>query len=55
MVVYIQQEKTENYVWRRLRVSQEQAERQKKSVCQLILAFDHRATRILQDPDAQEA
>ena len=48
--VFLKQSDPQNYVWRRLQVSNQQAERQKKSILQMCMAFHNRATRILQDP-----
>lgn len=47
--VFLLHDKQEHYVWRRLHVSNQQAERQKKSVIQLCLAFHQRASKMQQD------
>ena len=49
--VYNQMVKTEHYVFRRLQVHQQQAERQKKSILQQTMIFHGRAESILQDLD----
>ena len=47
--VYIKQDNLQDYIWRRIQVSDAQAERQKKSILQLSLTFHSRAETILKD------
>lgn len=47
--VYLRQSSDADYVWRRVQVSQVQAERQRKSVLQLCLVFHARAEAIHKD------
>ena len=47
--VYIKHEKSADYIWRRIQTSDQQAERQKKSVVQLCITFHGRADAIRQD------
>lgn len=44
--VYIKQDNPQDYVWRRLQVSDAQAERQKKSILQMCVTFHSRAQEI---------
>lgn len=44
--VYIKQVNPQDYIWRRLQVSDSQAERQKKSVIQMCITFHSRAEAI---------
>ena len=46
---YVPQLKEEHYIWRRYQVSQQQAERQKKSLLQTCMMFHHRAARLAQE------
>ena len=46
--VQVLQSTEQDYIWRRIQVSQQQAERQKKSVLQLCMTFHRRAEKILQ-------
>ena len=46
--VQVLQNTEQDYIWRRIQVSQQQAERQKKSVLQLCMTFHRRAEKILQ-------
>ena len=46
---YIPQLKEEHYVWRRFQVSNQQAERQKKSLLQACMVFHRRAEKIAQE------
>lgn len=47
--VYIPQESDVNYMWRRIQVSNVQAERQKKSLLQMCILFHRRAADIQRD------
>lgn len=47
---YIVEEQEQDYVWRRLANSQQQAERQKKNIIQLSVLFHGRAETIHKDP-----
>ena len=44
--VYLHQSQDQDFVWRRIQVSQQQAERQKKSVIQLCMTFHRRAAQL---------
>ena len=46
---FVPQTCEQNYIWRRLQVSQQQAERQKKSILQQCLMFHSRADAITKD------
>lgn len=46
--VQVLQSKEQDYIWRRIQISQQQAERQKKSVLQLCMMFHRRAEKIHQ-------
>lgn len=45
--VYIKQDNPQDYVWRRMQISDVQAERQKKSVLQTCLTFHARAEELV--------
>lgn len=47
--VYIKQNNPQDYIWRRIQISDQQSERQKKSILQLCLAFHGRAEQIMKD------
>ena len=47
--VYVPQKCDSDYMWRRIQVSQVQAERQKKSILQMCLLFHRRAAEIQRD------
>ena len=47
--VYIKQANPSDYIWRRIQVSEQQAERQKKSILQLCLAFHGRTDQIVKE------
>ena len=47
--VFIRQTKQEEYMWRRLQLSQQQAEKQKKNLLQQTMVFHARADSILKD------
>ena len=46
---YLPQAADQDYVWRRIQVSQVQAEKQKKSVLQLAMVFHARTAKLMQD------
>ena len=46
---FVPQASEQDYVWRRVQVSQIQAERQKKSILQLAMIFHGRAEKIMKD------
>jgi len=46
---YLPQGAEQDYVWRRIQVSQQQAEKQKKSILQMAMIFHSRTEKILQD------
>lgn len=46
---WVPQASDQDYLWRRIQVSQVQAERQKKSILQLAMVFHSRAEKIVQD------
>ena len=46
---FVEEAQDQDYVWRRIQVSQQQAERQKKNVIQLSLLFHNRAEKVLKD------
>ena len=45
--VYVKQDNPQDYIWRRLQVSDVQAERQKKSVFQTCITFHGRAEALM--------
>ena len=46
---YLPQAADQDYVWRRIQVSQVQAEKQRKSVLQLAMVFHARTAKLMQD------
>lgn len=43
---YVKEDNEQNYVWRRLQISQQQAERQRKNIIQLSMLFHSRAEKV---------
>ena len=51
--VYLPETCESAYMWRRIQVSQQQAERQKKSLLQLCMMFHRRAAEVQRDSGIQ--
>ena len=51
--VYLPETCESDYMWRRIQVSQQQAERQKKSLLQLCMMFHRRAAEVQRDQGMQ--